>query len=230
MKESDMYLPIKLFFENLGYSVKAEVKDADVSAIKDGELVIIEMKMIFSLKLLFQATQRQKITNNVYVAIPKPTYKVYRSKSFKEKIYILKRLHLGLLLVSDTVKVELDPKPFNLKVSQARSKKKKNLHLKEFSNRQGNFNTGGVTGTKIMTHYREQALLMTGLINNGDIRIKDLKINAPKAASILQKNFYGWFERVSRGIYQLTDIGNDAFSKNETFINSMLNNIKEKSS
>ena len=230
MKESDMYLPIKLFFEDLGYTVKAEVKDADVSAIKDGELVIIEMKMIFSLKLLFQATQRQKITDDVYVAIPKPTYKVYKSKAFKEKIYILKRLHLGLLLVGDTVKVELDPAPFNLKISQARSKKKKTLHLKEFSNRQGNFNTGGVTGTKIMTHYREQALLMTGLITNGDIRIKDLKPNAPKAGSILQKNFYGWFERKSRGIYTLTEAGRDTFTANKDFIDSLLNNIKEKSS
>ena len=225
-----MYLPIKLFFEELGYTVKAEVKDADVSAIKDGELVIIEMKMIFSLKLLFQATQRQKITDNVYVAIPKPTFKVYKSKSFKEKLYLLKRLHLGLLLVGDTVKVELDPKPFNLKISQARSKKKKNLHLKEFSNRHGSLNTGGVTGTKIMTHYREQALLMTGLMTNGDTRIKDLKINVPKAASILQKNFYGWFERSSRGIYQLTESGSSAYLSNELFITSMMNNTKEKSS
>ena len=31
--------------------------------------------------------------------------------------------------------------------------------------------------------------------------------DAPRAASILRDDFYGWFERVERGVYTLTPAG-----------------------
>jgi hypothetical protein len=31
--------------------------------------------------------------------------------------------------------------------------------------------------------------------------------DAPNAARILQHNYYGWFERVARGVYALTPLG-----------------------
>jgi len=34
-----------------------------------------------------------------------------------------------------------------------------------------------------------------------------LAADAPKAAAILQADYYGWFERVERGIYGLTPQG-----------------------
>jgi len=224
MRESDLYLPIKNFFTELGYLVKAEVKDADVTAIKDDEVVIIEMKTSLNVKLLYQACQRQRLTDYVYVAIPKPSYKVYRSKSFKEKLYLLKRLHLGLLLVSDTVKVELDPKPFSVQASQRVSKKKKQIHLKEFQNRMGDSNIGGVTKTKIMTAYKEQTILIASELYEPK-SIKELKAihGFQKTSSILQKNFYNWFERVERGVYQLSEKGRKDLLQYETFINEMKN-------
>ena len=35
-------------------------------------------------------------------------------------------------------------------------------------------------------------------------------LNVPKAAAILQKDHYGWFERVERGVYRLRDGGHAA--------------------
>ena len=56
-KESDMYLPIKKYLEAGGYTVTAEVKNADVTAVKGDELVILELKKQFNIKLLFQALE-----------------------------------------------------------------------------------------------------------------------------------------------------------------------------
>ena len=48
MKETDLYNPIKVFFEAKGYEVKAEVTDCDVVALKkDEEPIIIELKKKF---------------------------------------------------------------------------------------------------------------------------------------------------------------------------------------
>jgi hypothetical protein len=42
---------------------------------------------------------------------------------------------------------------------------------------------------------------------DGPKRPRDLKVVAPRAASILQHNYYGWFARAERGIYALTEAG-----------------------
>ncbi len=44
MKETDLYLPVKELFEDLGYDVQAEVNEIDVLATKDNEFIIIELK------------------------------------------------------------------------------------------------------------------------------------------------------------------------------------------
>jgi hypothetical protein len=41
-------------------------------------------------------------------------------------------------------------------------------------------------------------------------RPRDLRPEAPRAASILYRNVYGWFERVDRGLYALTPSGQEA--------------------
>ena len=72
MQEKDMYLPIKYYLENLGYSVKAEVKNVDIIATKDDSVIVIEMKTAITLKLLYQGCDRQRMFENVYLAIPNP--------------------------------------------------------------------------------------------------------------------------------------------------------------
>jgi len=67
-----------------------------------------------------------------------------------------------------------------------------------------------------MTAYREEALrLACELERRGEARVKDLRAAAgcDKAGAVLRDNFYGWFERVERGIYRLTGAGREALGK-----------------
>jgi hypothetical protein len=61
-----------------------------------------------------------------------------------------------------------------------------------------------------MTAYRQQALAVANAIAFRPTRPRDLRILAPDAAKILQGNFYGWFERIERGLYGLTSSGHAA--------------------
>ena len=71
MKETDLYAPVKAFFEQQGYEVKAEVTDCDLVAIRESDPpVIVELKLSLSLDLLMQGIERQRITDAVYVAVP----------------------------------------------------------------------------------------------------------------------------------------------------------------
>ncbi len=76
--EADMYEPIRNYFVAQGYDVFGEVKHCDLTAIKGEELIIVEFKRNLSVELLIQATKRQRYTDFVYMAIPKPKYKLFR--------------------------------------------------------------------------------------------------------------------------------------------------------
>jgi hypothetical protein len=212
--EKAMYPVLKKYLEDEGFIVKAEVNNIDIVA-KKGDLVLgIEMKTVFSTKLIYQGIKRTHILDYVYLAIPKPTSKILKSKNFKEKRTIARRLELGLLLVdlsSNEVDVILDPKTYHFK----KNKKKKRKLLKEFNLRKTSVNVGGVTKTKIITAYRELALLALSELYIEPRTTKYLReyTGRKKIVNILQKNYYGWFERVERGTYQITQSGMDAFLK-----------------
>ena len=69
-KETDLYEPVRAFLEEEGYQVQAEVKGCDIAAVKDGQMVIVELKKAFNLKLVYQGMERQSLTEHVFVAIP----------------------------------------------------------------------------------------------------------------------------------------------------------------
>ena len=75
MLETELYEPVKSFFESQGYIVKAEINDIDILALKDDLSIAIELKVKISLKHIYQAIERQKLVDNVFLAIPKSTYK-----------------------------------------------------------------------------------------------------------------------------------------------------------
>ncbi len=82
--------------------------------------------------------------------------------------------------------------------------------MKEFVAREGDPNTGGVTRTKIITAYRQDALRCALVLSKQkQMKVAEIKTTAGvlKAASILQKNHYNWFERTQRGVYCLTPAG-----------------------
>ena len=73
MKEVDLYVPVKCFFQDLGYVVKSEVGAVDIMAVRGVEPVImVELKLGFSLTLFHQAIERLKLADDVYIAVPKP--------------------------------------------------------------------------------------------------------------------------------------------------------------
>ena len=72
MRETELYAPIRDFLVRQGYDVKAEIGAADVVACRDGEPpVIVELKTGFSLALYHQGIARQKLSDDVYLAVPR---------------------------------------------------------------------------------------------------------------------------------------------------------------
>ncbi|BCR36647.1 DUF2161 family putative PD-(D/E)XK-type phosphodiesterase [Mariniplasma anaerobium] len=207
MKETDLYLPVKTLLISQGFKVKAEIKDIDILGAKDDFLCAVELKTKLSIKLIYQAIDRQKIVDQVYIAIPRSSIKM-RSAAYKNLVYLLKRLEIGLIFVDDDVaQVVLEASIYNMEKSRARYKKRKQQTLKEFNLRKYSKNTGG-TRDKRITRYKEQVIdIAIYLINHESASPKEIKEDTQilKTSSILQKNYDGYFERVSRGIYKVKD-------------------------
>ncbi|WP_352400543.1 DUF2161 family putative PD-(D/E)XK-type phosphodiesterase [Anaerotignum sp.] len=213
LKETDLYEPIKVFLEDEGYKVQAEVKHCDIAAIKEGQTLIVELKKSFNLKLVYQALERQSLTDQVFVAIPRPE-KGQGDRTWKDMIRLLKRLEVGLITVAldsplKTVDVVLEPAD-----SMIRKNRKKQERLQaEIHNRHVAENVGGMTRRKIMTAYRERAIELCCIIEEfGRISVKELRLmgKEEKYSSILQSNVYQWFERLEKGVYGLSPMGEDA--------------------
>ena len=107
------------------------------------------------------------------------------------------------------VDVHLDPAPYAPRKSRAR---REHL-LGEFARRVADHNVGGSRARPIMTAYRQDALRCAQcLAGNGPLRAVAVRwyTGVASAARILQRNVYGWFERVERGVYSLTPRGRTA--------------------
>ena len=59
----------------------------------------------------------------------------------------------------------------------------------------------------------KQALACATALTEGPRRPRDLKTAMPDAPKILLSNVYGWFVRVERGLYGLTDLGRSALTR-----------------
>ncbi|MDO9577905.1 MAG: DUF2161 family putative PD-(D/E)XK-type phosphodiesterase [Candidatus Cloacimonadales bacterium] len=214
MQETDLFPPVKKYLEANGYTVRAEVQDCDITATKDDELLIIELKLNVNIPLLIQATDRQRITDAVYVAIPRPSNHTQK-KRWKGVKHILRRLELGLIFVDvelETVEIVFHPLEFQKK----KIKKRRKSLLQEVSQRDENLNIGGSSRRKIMTAYRRNAMQIAALLAElGPSKPKDLRKlgTGEKTLSILSSNFYGWFQRVERGVYDLTAKGKEVVEK-----------------
>ena len=198
--ESDLYGPVRSYLEGLGYDVKGEVKDCDIAAVRDGELIVVELKRGFTLELVFQAMDRQRVADGVYVAVPLPK-RGYMDPRVPEMRSLCRRLELGLIFVGFTSKgagqvdVAVHPKEAS---APRRDKKRRLAVLREHGDRTGSANTGGVSRKKILTAYKEQALLAVRILRDrGPLTAADVKKlgGPPNAAAILGRNALGWFDR-----------------------------------
>lgn len=214
MLETDLYPPVKAWLEKQGYVVHAEVGACDVAARRGDELVLIELKLAVNLDLLLQLVRRQECSASVYAAVPAP--KAMNDKRWRGLTRLLKRLEVGLIVIfmdSPVRRVELLFHP----ISQSRRIRKAGTRalLREMDGRRSDLNLGGSTRRKIMTAYREQALLTAGLLAGfKEATPKELRVAgaSDKAGAILRDNHYGWFERVARGLYCLSEAGREALN------------------
>lgn len=214
-KETDLYDPCKTLLESLGYQVKAEVGAIDIMAIKDDYMVIVELKLKISLKLIYQAIDRQKLADKVYIALPKIVLNQTKS-NVKHFLNLLKRLEIGLIVVSNNqAEVLVETFGFDLKRSITASKKKKEKLMKEFTLRKSDMNVGG-TKSKKMTHYKEKVIEIAKYLREfGQKSPKEIVLytGIKDTPNILRKNYYMWFINVERGIYQLSEIGKKALDE-----------------
>ena len=215
LRETDLYGPVHDYLVSNGYTVRGEVNQCDITAQKGDDLIVIELKRSFSAGLLFQATERQRITDSVYVAVPAPA-QMGRNSRWRGMKRVLRQLELGLILVflegpAPRVEVAFHPLPYQ---RQKRSRARRAV-LEEIAQRSGDYNQGGSTRTKLVTAYRENAIHIACCLEaRGPMSPKGLRAlgTGPKTASILNNNFYDWFERVDRGIYTISADGRAALS------------------
>lgn len=164
-RETELYAPLKAFFESRGYEVKAEVNRCDLVGVREDleQPLIVEMKKTFNLSLLLQGVERLRMSPVVYLAVERPRDKGRTGgRRWNELCDLCRRLGLGLITVTfyktkaPLVEVLAEPEePPSPKRGGAR-RRERLLH--EFRERSGDYNTGGSTRVPLITAYREKAL------------------------------------------------------------------------
>ena len=207
MKEAELFPPLEEYLTANGYNTHAEVNGVDIVAIKNDEIIAVELKIRINLELILQGVDRQKEADSVYLAVPAPK----KRKKFKREFQLLKRLGLGLIYIkpdSPLHKVEIIFHPGSSQL--IKRKKKREAIIREVSGRLTNYNIGGSHQTKIMTAYRQRALMIACYLKRlGPSSPAALKKRGapPDTGPILYNNFYGWFEHIGPGLYGLHKAG-----------------------
>lgn len=227
--ETDLYRPVHDYLVKQGYIVRAEVNHCDIAAVKGDDLIVVELKRAINITLLAQAVERQKITDSVYVAVPRPANMRRWMSQTKSVQLVLKRLEIGLILVSiksskPSVEVLFHPVPYD-------RRKRKSVHravITEIANRSGDFNEGGSCRRKLVTAYRENAIHIACCLSvQGPLSPKDLRSlgTGKKTLSILYTNVYSWFERVDRGVYALSAKGREEMEAYGELVEHYMNRL-----
>jgi len=207
LAETQLAGPLYRYLSDAGYTVRSEVKDCDIAAVKGNDLLIIELKKSLNLALVVQGVRRQRLTDSVYLAVPRPSNKWKWWKESRGVQHLLRRLELGLILVSlekgkPPVEVVFHPLPF----ARRRRADGRRAVLQEIASRTADYNRAGSHRTKLATAYRENALhvacclMVTGPTSPAALRAMG---TGPRTLDILRLNAYGWFERVGTGVYRL---------------------------
>jgi hypothetical protein len=210
VSESDLYLPLKAFMENLGFTVKGEVNGCDLLALKDGDpslLVVCEMKLTFNLELVLQGVDRATACDEVWLAARLSKSGRGRERDARYR-NLCRRLGFGLLGVATDGSVDVIVAPFA--ATPRRDARRRSRLMDEHRRRIGDPNKGGGNRKPIMTVYRQDCTVCAAAMLSGPRTPKQLKTLVARAPAILRRNVYGWFVRESRGMYGLTQLGRSA--------------------
>jgi hypothetical protein len=208
--ETSLYSPVKRYLEKLGFQVKGEICGCDLVALREDRpalVVVGELKLNFNLELLLQAIDRMPACDEVWLAVRTSARGKGRERDPRIR-KLCRLLGFGLLAVSGAGRIEVlvEPGPWRPR----RDPKRRSQLVEEHQRRQGDPVPGGSTRSPIMTAYRQQALRCAALLANGPRRPRDIKVAVPDAPKILLGNVYGWFVRVERGVYAVTEQGRAA--------------------
>lgn len=211
--ETSLYLPVKGFLEKAGYVVKGEVGGCDLVGLSEEDpsvVVVCELKLSFNLELILQAVDRATISDEVWIAA-RVSAKGKGREADKRYRDLCRRLGIGMLGVSDTGEVSIlvgsvSPMPRT-------NPKRRSRLMREHQKRRGDPVLGGSTRLPQMTAYRQQALGCAAALAAGPLRVRDVRTGVPDAGKIFLSNVYGWFERLDRGVYGLTDAGREALQR-----------------
>ena len=215
-KETDMYEPVRNLLQEQGFIVRGEVKGCDIAAMKGDALWVVELKLSANISLLYQAIERTALTDWVFIAIPRP--KNSRDKNFPSLKKLLKKLNLGLITVGLDTPVRYAEIVIFPTGTDSKETKKSNAVRSEISGRTVD-TPGGITKSMLITAYRERCVRIACLLNEkGPLSTRELvKLGCEKDASkILRLNAYGWFIKVSTGVYTLSGVGRDFLKSNES--------------
>ncbi|WP_339254992.1 DUF2161 family putative PD-(D/E)XK-type phosphodiesterase [Paenibacillus sp. FSL P2-0136] len=164
-QETELYAPLKSFFERQGYDIKGEVRTCDLVGIREDEAqpLIVEMKKSFNLALLLQGIERLRLSPNVYLAVERVREKKGAvNQRWGELTGLCRRLGLGLITVvfykTKAPLVEVLAEPGDAPPQTRSAVRRRERLLYEFRERSGDYNTGGSTRVKLVTAYREKAL------------------------------------------------------------------------
>ena len=208
MAETDLYPPIKAYLTQQGYLVKGEINGCDVVAVRGDEPpVIVELKERFSLALVYQGIDRQRVSDTVYLAV---RAKAGRA-AMRDALGLCRRLGLGLVTVRtgerEQVTVLADPGPFQPRIV----KRRRARLLREFERRVGDPEAGGSAARRpVMTAYRQDALRCAIVLSTaGPTKGASVATTTgvAGATTLMRRDVYRWFERVSPGVYALTPAG-----------------------
>ena len=111
--ETALYLPVKRFLENLGFTVKGEIGGCDLVALSGDEppiVVIGELKLTFNLELVLQAVDRAAAADEVWLAARMSARGKGRESDARYR-NLCRRLGFGMLAVTATGDVEVLVKP-----------------------------------------------------------------------------------------------------------------------
>ena len=212
VRESDLYPDLKAYLQSQGFDVKSEIGACDLMARRGEDVVVVEMKLSFSLALVMQGVARQAMFDHVYLAVP-VSQKGWQLR-YRDIIGLCRRLGLGLLAVKpgQGVEAHLDPGPYMPRKNVVKAVRL----LREFDRRLGDPNKGGTVGVKRMTAYRQDALRCAVVVQPGAGKVAAVvrAAGVARAGSLLRDDHYGWFAKLSRGVYGLTAAGHQALVDN----------------
>jgi hypothetical protein len=206
--ETDLYHPVKRFLEKLGFEVKGEIHGCDMVALRGDApplVVVGELKLKFNLELVLQGVDRTAACDEVWLAVRSTMRGRERDARVRKLCHLL---GFGLLGVSTRGRVEILVEPSRWR--PRRNPDRRSQLIDEHRRRQGDPAIGGGHRAPIMTAYRQEALACAAALAGGPHSVREVRAKAPDASKILRRNVYGWFVRIERGVYALTEAGQAA--------------------